>query len=202
MNCRRLINNTIFPVGLPVTWLSPDPAKIPDPYLKNWLLDTGSLTERLQSHCRQFDLQVLGQKQEAVTESEYQVLEADATQRSTERWQVREVVLSGEGVPWVFARSVLPAELCQSDLKGLGRNPLGQKLFNDQRFVRRPFEVCRLSPATEFLALFDIPGCNELWGRRSVFEFQGMRMLVAEMFLPDSPAYAHNPQRFQGDAQC
>ena len=185
-----------------MTWQSPVPAEIPDPYLKNWLLDTGSLTERLQSHCRQFDLQVLGQDEAPVTDSEFSVLEASDQQRQSGNWQVREVVLYGEGTPWVFARSVLPGELCQSDLKGLGRSPLGQKLFNDDRFVRRPFEVCRLAPASDFLATLDLPGCNELWGRRSVFAFQGMRMLVAEMFLPDSPAYTHCPGLVQEPQSC
>lgn len=104
-------------------------------------------------------------------------------------WQVREVVLFGEGKPWVFARSILPDELCQSDLARLGKRPLGKIIFNDSRFQRSPFDVCDIDDPFPLCQKLNIKACNRLWGRRSVFRYLHHKMMVAEIFLPDSPAY-------------
>ena len=181
-----------FPVGLNTQWCGADSQTIPDPYLKNWLLDTGSLTERLQSHCRQFDLQLLGQDEVEVSEQEaWHLTKGDAKQNN--RWQVREVILKGEGVPWVFARSLIPKSLCEDDLADLGTKPLGQIIFNDHRFVREPFEISHLQNPTALLQHIQLGSAQQLWGRRSVFSYRHFRMSVAEVFLPSSPAYKQIP---------
>ncbi len=104
-------------------------------------------------------------------------------------WQVREVVLFGDGKPWVYARSVLPNTLCQTDLVDLGDKPLGQIIFNDPRFKRSPFEVCMLSNMLSFKRKLNVQDDAKLWGRRSIFQYLQFNMMVAEIFLPDAPAY-------------
>jgi chorismate--pyruvate lyase len=89
----------------------------------------------------------------------------------------------------VFARSIIPQSLCQSDFANLGNKPLGQLIFNDKRFNRSPFQVTHLSQPAPLLASLGFASARQLWGRRSVFCFQGMNMMVAEVFLPKAPAY-------------
>ena len=185
-NNRQLNNHISFPVGLDVTWTSPEEQAVPDPYLKNWLLDTGSLTERLQSQCRHFDLQLIGQQEIVMSEREAEHLGASPGDTG---WQAREVLLKGEGACWVFARSLIPNALCNGDLAELGTKPLGQIIFNDNRFAREPFQICHLGEPQWLLQKISVKGKQPLWGRRSVFAYQHHKMSVAEVFLPDAPAY-------------
>lgn len=106
-----------------------------------------------------------------------------------QQWQIREVILYGNGQPWVFARSVLPQALCERDFSGLGSRPLGQIIFNDSRFVRQPFELISISENDEFLNRLNIQSQFPLWGRRSSFRFEEHHLMVAEIFLPHAPAY-------------
>lgn len=185
-----MINDIQFPVETKVPWTAAELASIPDAYLNNWLLDTGSLTERLQSHCRRFDLQLLGQRQMQPELEELQRMNRSNSELETS-WQIREVILYGDGNPWVFARSVLPDELCRADLAELGNKPLGKIIFNDPRFKRSSFDVCCIVDTHPLSQQLHIEMSNPLWGRRSVFRYLHHSMMVAEIFLPDSPAYQH-----------
>lgn len=172
--------NATFPVGLPVTWLNPQGVDISDGCLKDWLLDTGSLTERVQSQCTHFSLELLGQKPLAPHNNELAILAGN----ETSHYQVREILLCGDNQPWVFARSVIPQSFVDAELSNLGREPLGKRIFNDSRFVRSTFEICSLD-AHEL----GFGKSATLWGRRSKFTLGQQSMIVAEIFLPNSPAY-------------
>ena len=188
-----------FPVGLAVDWLSLAEANIPEPTLKDWLLDTGSLTERVQSACGEFSLQLLGQQALEPHSTELSLLQANGQTA----YQIREIVLCGDEQPWVFARSVIPQAIIEAELSNLGSEPLGKRLFNDKRFVRSEFQVCTL-PYEQFSqhlaeqsnsqssAQLKNDTKQKLWGRRSVFTFESHHLIVAEVFLPGSPAYAQN----------
>jgi chorismate--pyruvate lyase len=177
------------PLSLPFEWLSANQLTLNDAYLLNWLLDTGSLTERLQSMCRQFRVQVLYHGR-LTASSDY----------------IREVVLWGDNQPWVYAHSVIPEAINNGELTGLGNKPLGQIIFNDSRFERGKFEVCRLSAAQLAAqhnevpkALFELNDLERsLYGRRSSFTFLSHSMSVAEVFLPDSPVYANRTRGCSG----
>jgi chorismate--pyruvate lyase len=190
-----------FPVGLAVDWLSLAEANIPEPTLKDWLLDTGSLTERVQSACGEFSLQLLGQQALEPHSTELSLLKANGQTA----YQIREIVLCGDEQPWVFARSVIPQAIIEAELSNLGSEPLGKRLFNDKRFVRSEFQVCTL-PYEQFSQHLAEQASSQsgvqsdsqlkndtkqkLWGRRSVFTFESHHLIVAEVFLPGSPAYA------------
>lgn len=185
-----LLNKHInFPVTLPYQWQTAERSSIPNAYLKNWLLDTGSLTERLQAHSNKFDLQLIGQRQIAPELEEGALLCEDPAVIKQQDWQIREVVLIGNDQPWVFARSIIPQALCERDLAALGNRPLGKILFNDVRFKRQPFELMHLSDGTDLLGKLNIKGSSSLWGRRSIFQFKHYHLMVAEVFLPQAPAY-------------
>lgn len=179
-----------YPVGIQGFWQPPQALVVPDAHLKNWLMDTGSLTERLQSVCRQFNVAVLGHEVAPITEEESQCLyKQTAVSGHT---QVREVVLHGDQVPWVFARSLMPQAFideCMRDLGTLGNQPLGKILFNDARFKRLGFELIHCGKENPLFSALGIVPEHTLWGRRSLFEFQAHSIMVCEIFLPDSPAY-------------
>lgn len=180
-----------FPVGIPSLWAEPDQFVIPNLCLKNWLLDTGSLTERLQSQCMSFHLTLIGQRQSQITLEEFLRVRAPKQELNPQEWQVREVLLWGDNQPWVFARSIIPQRLCESDFVNLNTKPLGQLIFNDMRFKRMPFEITNLSPSRAFLEKLGISSEVDVWGRRSAFSFEDLKMTVSEVFLPSSPAYQH-----------
>ncbi len=173
---------TFFPFGLSVSWQHAAQLQCKNEELSTWLLDTGSLTERLEAISTQFSVELLGQGKLPLDRSEKLLLNSE----DTEQWQIREVILYGDGVPWVFARSVLPVELCSTSLANLGNKPLGKRIFNDPSFLRSEFEVGELKthPLTQRSS-----NDQTLYARRSLFTFDGSSVLVAEAFLPDCPCY-------------
>lgn len=155
--------------------------------MQSWLLNTGSLTERLQALCVDLEVEVLGQCVLPLSSPEKQALEP----HQTKSWQIREVILYGDGKPWVFARSALPDHMCQSTWSNLGNQPLGQRIFNDPSFVRSDFEIGHLQchPLSHVSFLANAPS-EQRWARRSVFSIGEDSLLVAEAFLPDCPCYS------------
>jgi len=179
-----------------ISWQDPANVLVEDTCLSTWLLDTASLTERLQSMCRRFEVVVVNHQLESPSTDEIALL--NCQQDNT---YIREVLLLGDGVPWVFARSVIPQQINDSELDGLGCEPLGKRIFNDLRFRRGTFQLCRLDwqPMHAQLRLISdenmlsrgIATANTVYGRRSCFDFLGCKMSVAEIFLPDAPAYSN-----------
>ena len=178
----HLSENNHFPIGIDANWVAPTLHHIPQVGLSDWLLNTASLTERLQALTSNFSVELIGQK----------TMSADDTERAAlptydeQAWQVREVILYGDGKPWVFARSVLPEHLCKTTWATLGNQPLGQRIFNDDQFVRSEFSIAKLAmnPIDSQAEL-----AHPLWGRRSKFKVHHWHLLVAEVFLPDCPCY-------------
>lgn len=181
-----MLGKSIFPFGLAVNWARPEQFDALNGNMHGWLLDTGSLTERLQSLCSDFAVEVLGQAVLPLDASEKQAL----PRHNAHKWQIREVILYGDGQPWVFARSVLPDHMCRSSWADLGNQPLGQRIFNDPDFVRSDFEIGHLQrhPLTH-VPLYQGPSSEQRWARRSVFNIGDDTLLVAEAFLPDCPCY-------------
>jgi len=178
-----LPNALSFPVGLDVSWSAADQMAIPNNYLRNWLLDTGSLTERIQAHCRQFEVHRIGQGIAPLSKEEKTRLNIADT-----HYEIREVILLADNQPWVFARSVVPESLSSGEWRDLGNQPLGKLLFNDKRFARSGFEVAAIeSKALQVLPIADVE--YPLYGRRSLFTLDDKQILVAEVFLPASPVY-------------
>ncbi len=173
--------NATFPVGLAVDWQAPSGITIPNAQLKNWLLDTGSLTERVQSLSDHFSLELIGQRTQIPHDNELSLLHNNGNTS----YQAREILLCGNHQPWVFARSIIPQAFVDRELSDLGREPLGKRLFNDTRFTRSQFQLC-----TAQASQFGINSDQTLWGRRSLFTLDNYSMIVAEVFLPHSPAYS------------
>ncbi len=104
---------------------------------------------------------------------------------------MREIELTCDGRPWVFAQTLVPqATLARHAwLSNLGRAALGERLAALPQLARGPLEFARLSAADRLyhraLRHRDDPPA-QLWARRSWFAIDGDRLLVQEVFLPES----------------
>jgi chorismate--pyruvate lyase len=150
------------------------------------LLDPASLTRRLQLACdKRFSVQVLRQGWGRPPASERRVLGIKRGERAV----IREVRLMCDAIPWVFARTVIPARTLrgrQRRLARLGSKPLGAALFADPHLRRGEVEVCRIVPGERLYgrAADSLSAADAVWGRRSVFWLGGKPLLVSEFFLP------------------
>ena len=156
------------------------PLALPSPW-RPWLLDQGSLTERLVAASGgDFQVQVLAQALRRPAREERAVLGLPERQIAL----VREVLLRGRGESWVYARSVIPLAVLRGRygfLRRLGNKPLGALLFRDAGIRRGAIEVTRRAPPRFLPAVVEH---GPAWVRRSLFYLDRQPLLVAEMFLP------------------
>jgi len=145
-----------------------------------WLLDPGSLTRRLTDLADgDFAVQVRHEHWQPLREDECAAL---GVAQHHQGW-IREVILTGHNVPWVFARSAAAQRTLPGgalDLGAVGNRALGELLFCAPGFPRSALELCPYPP--EYLP----PELREtsLWTRRSCFGQDHARVLVAEVCLP------------------
>ena len=155
--------------------------------VRGWLLDDGSLTQRLLRTGRAFSLERWQQRWEAPTHGERRLL----AMGQRERAMVRQIVMRLDGVPVVFARSVFPVTSLTGSLLRLRRlenQSLGSFLFARSDMRRSPFEIARLEAGDGYLpeSLRQAAPC---WARRSCFMVSGRTLLVSEVFLRDFPSW-------------
>jgi chorismate--pyruvate lyase len=105
---------------------------------------------------------------------------------------IRQVVLSGQATPWIFARSAIPLSTLtgrQSSLRDIDSQPLGAVLFNDSSMTRAPVQIARQTASSFSVPSTVCPQEEILWARRSVFLLENKPLLVAEIFLPTFKPY-------------
>lgn len=170
----------IFPAQTPHWQTAAQLQPAPTAAQQEWLFDQESLTRRLT------ELSANGFSVNPLQEG-WQSLRADETlalgvAENSEGW-VREVLLRGNGVAWVFARSVATRSALEGSglaLDALGSRSLGELLFSDRAFLRGELEATHYPadwlPADE--------RHEQLWARRSCFRRGELAVLVAEVFLP------------------
>ena len=150
----------------------------------DWLQDPGSLTAALQRHSDgQFAVQVLAQYWGRAEFSEAKALGISPRDEVL----IREVILTGRGQPWVWARSILPRRSLSGPLRKLSKlsnQPLGGWLFKQPNLRRDPLEISRFAEDDPRLPKA-VQTHRPLWGRRSVFYVHNKPILVGEVFLPE-----------------
>ncbi|ALB64265.1 Chorismate--pyruvate lyase [Cronobacter condimenti 1330] len=144
-----------------------------DGALLDWLLLEDSMTRRFESFCQRVTVEILF---EGFVGPDALVVEREFLPHESRYW-LREILLCGDGVPWLVGRTLVPdSTLCGPELalQQLGTTPLGRYLFTSSTLTR------------DFIQ----PGrCDELWGRRSLLRLSGKPLLLTELFLPASPLY-------------
>ena len=152
-----------------------------------WLSDTGSLTQRLIDACNgELTVQVLRQNLGVPRLSERRALGLPQRRQAL----IREVILLGGGIPWVYARSIIPLSTLTGRLRRLRQldnRPLGALLFSEPSMCREPVEIACYTSAQMPTALATKQ--STMWGRRSVFRLHNKPLLVSEIFLPDFKPY-------------
>lgn len=167
-------------------WKTPQRNCLP-PELRDWLVDTGSLTKRLQQNIGQdFSVDLLSCHWEHPCPDEALLLGQNIKQLAYQR----EVHLNDGDLPAVYARTVVPLTTYQAmryRFDTLGNRSLGEMLFNEPSLQRGSIEVACIKPgqylyesACQHLSFLP----EKLWGRRSCFYIDGKRLLVNEIFLP------------------
>ncbi|MCG8612898.1 MAG: chorismate lyase [Pseudomonadales bacterium] len=159
------------------------------PQWRPWLLDRGSLTQRLielsQGH---FSVRVLNFQFDYPSLNERKQLKLPERRVAL----IREVELLCRNIPAVYARSIIPLNTLtgkEKQLRKLGKTPLGAVLFRSKAMHRGPITLCHER-------VKDIPGLRarqnrhidaefKIWGRSSLFFLHEKPILVAEYFLPE-----------------
>lgn len=155
--------------------------------LADWLCETGSLTERLIASGRLFAVEVLAQGVEPAWPDEAAALGLTAGAPAL----AREVRLTLDGAPFVYARS-----LCRADspawagVLARGSRSLGLTLFADPGMLRHPLQFITGQPARLALLAQAQQACwpglaGPLAARRSLFGALDDALLVHEVFHPD-----------------
>ncbi|MCX8958810.1 chorismate lyase [Erwinia psidii] len=141
--------------------------------LLEWLMEEDSMTRRFELHCRQVTVNVL---HEGFITAGQVGAEAVLLPPASQYW-LREILLCGDGVPWLAGRTVVPDSTLNGPeqmLQRLGTRPLGRYLFASSTLTR------------DFIEPGQVDG---LWGRRSRLRLSGKPLLLTELFLPPAPLY-------------
>jgi len=161
--------------------------------LRPWLLDRGSLTERLiRASKGQFEVKILFQGMGVPQLSEQRALELPVRQRAL----IREVILFGNHQPWVHARSIIPIKTLTGRLRKLRKldnRPLGALLFSDPGMARGPIEISNLPMLEPWPSTVSSTYGSPVQGRRSLFWLDGKPLLVSEVFLTGFTPYNKTP---------
>ncbi len=142
--------------------------------LSDWLLLEDSMTKRFEQYCHKVSVEIL---REAFVNAGELMPEEAALLPDEERFWLREIVLCGDGEPWLVGRTLVPQSTLNGPelaLRQLGTTPLGRYLFASSALTRDFIETGRSA---------------ELWGRRSRLRLSGKPLLLTELFLPASPLY-------------
>ncbi|WP_375653019.1 chorismate lyase [Bartonella sp. MR110HLJHH] len=164
------LEDSILP---PLKWLSDQNPPIPE-NIRDWLMESGSMTLRLKKYCT--CLQVQPQRECFITRDKL-IDEAEHLPESARYW-LREIILMGDNKPWLLGRTVIPQEtlLHNQALMHLGTVPLGHYLFNHDQLTRDYIHIGQQ---------------GVLWARRSRLRLTGKPLLLTELFLTDSPLYPY-----------
>lgn len=155
-----------------IQWLDDEDPPL-TPAEKEWLLETGSMTRRLERYCRTLSVRRGREGWFPAGESG----EETALLPASARYWLREVVLCGDGQPWLAGRTLIPEAVLtgpEGALTTLGDTPLGRWLFREGAPVRDYIQLGRT---------------GSLWARRSCLRSNGKPLLLTELFLPDAPLY-------------
>lgn len=153
---------------------------------RQWLIDSGSLTKRLQMLSADFYVRPSRHQYAKPQVDEAQLLALSRRQNAL----LREVYLYANDEPVVFAHSVLPRLSLRGDwlvLGHLGDRPLGAALFMNPRVTRTQLEFKKLSRqhALYRRAVRHLEAKPQaVWARRSIFRLKRSAIMVTEVFLP------------------
>ena len=165
--------------------------------MRAWLSDRQSLTVKLMAHSQTFRVRRLSQRSALCLVDETQALGLPRRLRVQER----EVVLLCDGVPMVYAHTVVPMRANAHDwpfFGGLGERSLGTTLFGDPLVSRGVLHYARLRAGHPLAqrAAGAIGQSAACWhARRCLFARKNGLLLVTEVFSPSILGLARAERR-------
>jgi chorismate--pyruvate lyase len=157
--------------------------------LAKWLRESASLTARLQRFGVTKVLRVRQTRARPNRDEEW-FIGAPGSGHCGRSVMVREVVLTVDGVPWVFAHTLANAPATRL-LRRAGRHALAVVLFTDPQVSAGPLQYRHLDvrhPLYRAAQTWcgDLPAGSPstLMARRALFTRGAARLLVTEVFLP------------------
>ena len=137
--------------------------------IKSWLIEKGPITKRIKSE-ESFKLNLIKDEISAVDDSEKKFLE-----ETSDNIKVREVILLGNNIPRVYAKSLIPIRTIEngfSRLGELGTKPLGDILFEKEIFEKTDVVYAQFQDKDSIF-----------WGRKTKYIVKNMPLSVMEVFL-------------------
>ena len=135
----------------------------------SWLLEEKSITQRIMKDYS-FSLELISSKEEIISCEEKAFLG-----NTEDKIQVRRVKLLADDREIVIAKSLIPSLTSKHGFDGLsnlGKQPLGDLIFQSQIFIRTKI----------FYAKFKYKN-RSFWGRITIFDVNGYPMTIMEVFL-------------------
>lgn len=178
----------MYPLPLPTDWhcASSTISHVSHAPARDWIQSESSLTIRIKELGIAFTLDVLSQAERTLSvQQQRQLNTADSSA------VFREVLLKQGGVPLVYAQTIIPKSTLSGTERGLaelGRQPLGQILFQSPQAIRSNIEfaqVTRESVLGQFIEHnLEQSIKHDCYIRRSNFLLNAKPLLVCECFLP------------------
>jgi len=160
-----------------VDWQDIDKFELSSSVSLHWLLERGSLSRRFEEKCENLTVKMLFN--EMISAREVTIEEKELL--SDTDCLLREVILLGDEQEWVIGRTLIPEASLDEQPHNLvqqGTIPLGLTVFSVEGVSRDALQ----------LGWVNLPN-QRLIARRSRLWMNNKPMLVAELFLPDSPVY-------------
>ncbi|RLM20581.1 chorismate lyase [Brenneria alni] len=155
-----------------IEWFTEQPTIMPA-HIEDWLMETDSMTQRLDGYCAQLTVTICNER----FISPGELNDERTLLPVSERYWLREVVLYGDERPWLFGRTLIPQQTLDGTgaaLTTIGNVPLGRYLFQHDALTRDYIHT----------------GYSEGgWARRSRLCLSGHPLLLTELFLPEAPLY-------------
>lgn len=188
----RRIHHALTPFLPPSTWTTEAAQLNPPTHWYDWLTQPKRLTRAYQQLCDCVEVTVLSEGFANINAEEAEYCHIDSSQTA---W-VREVLITGDSIPYEFARVVIPSSTVNAfpdTFEQLGKKPLGDALLYDNPDVTRSdFSYQRISGMacqTHPVLANHVHDFNQpLYARRSLFFIKGYPLSVTETFLPKLPA--------------
>ena len=135
-----------------------------------WLNEEGSITAKISSDSK-FKLKILSDDVGNAEDEEYSALNIPS-----QKVRIREVILYGDLVPLVYARSIIPNQTSSKGYPGLGSigsKPLGDLLFQSQLFIKTHREFAQFQSSDK----------EVVWGRRTHYMVRGYPFSAMDVLL-------------------
>ena len=139
--------------------------------IRSWLIENGPITKRISAK-ENFTLNLIRDEIDEVDEIDKKYLG-----NIIGDIKIREVILLGDKVPKVYAKSLIPVQTIEkgfSKLGSLGSKPLGDILFEKDIFNK--IDVVYSTFTNEL---------DTFWGRKTKYTVKNLPFSVMEIFLID-----------------